>query len=175
VTLTVHESAALAGGHCWLERRLFERLGAWSPAVSAPAAKLLLDRHAQHAAWRAQQWWDRFPILAQIDRDQLVAAPTPWGTVLAEDPPGDAPGDATILAVVYRVLLPRLSARYDRHLDLTSPVADGPVIRSLGQVGADVRADWAAGERVLQDLLTDRAEVGETAAAVAAAEMHFVA
>ncbi len=171
--LTMEAAAALAGGHCWIERRLFELLGRWSALTDHPAATLALDRHAQHAAWRAEQWWDRLPVLAQLDRNSLVDPGRSWRALLVDpaseaSPAGDGAsveGGIGRLAVAYRVLLPRLVVAYDRHARLATPVADGPVIRTLGHVRPDAMADWAEGEAVLQDLLT----TGEGAAAAAAA------
>jgi hypothetical protein len=203
--LTLEAAAALAGEHCWVERRLFELLGQWSARTRHAPSVLALDRHSQHAAWRAEQWWARLPILAQIDRNALVA-PGPSWRALADpalaDPaapfftgpdvpvpagsgaPGPAgfaaPGGAAAggadpglgrLAVAYRVLLPRLVVAYGRHAGLTTPVADGPVIRTLGHVRPDLLADWAEGEGVLQDLLGTDELVEAAAAAVAAAEV----
>lgn len=168
---TLQESAALVGGHCWIERRLFERLGAWSQLADVPAAKVLLDRHAQHAAWRGEQWWDRLPILAPVDRDELVIAPSGWSQVLAGH--RDVATTEALLALAYRVFLPRLSSRYGRHADQAAPVPDAPVIRTLGHVVADVRADWAQGERLTEDLLLDQAAIANASATVAAAEARF--
>lgn len=151
--LELHAAAARAGGHCWVERRLFERLGAGAAGASTPAAVRLLDAHAQHAAWRAAQWWDRLPVLAGLDRDALVAPPPGWEALFAEpDGPAPGPGDGPRLAVAYRRWLPRLARVYARHLEEASPVADGPTIRTLRMVLEDVRADWSAGEYRLQDL-----------------------
>jgi hypothetical protein len=190
--LTLEAAAALAGEHCWVERRLFELLGRWSAETRHAPSVLALDRHSQHAAWRAQQWWDRLPVLAQIDRDALVTPSPAW---LALDDPAlagpDAPGDPAVggsggpdgagsgradpgigrLAVAYRVVLPRLVVAYGRHAGLTTAVADGPVMRTLGHVRPDLGADWAEGEGVLQDLLVTGEAVEAAATAVTAAEM----
>jgi hypothetical protein len=199
--LTLAEAAALAGGHCWVERRLFEVLGAWSAHTAGADATLALDRHAQHAAWRAAQWWDRLPVLAGVDREALVAPGRQWraldgpglddlvaasaapdSTDTSAETDGEAPGgperdhpDVAVLAVAYRVLLPRVVVAYARHLPRTSPLADGPVVRTLGQVRADAAADWAEGEARLQALLVDAAAVDAAAAAAAAAERRLVA
>jgi hypothetical protein len=209
--LTLEAAAALAGEHCWVERRLFELLGRWSAETRHAPSVLALDRHSQHAAWRAQQWWDRLPVLAQIDRDALVTPSPAWlalddPALAGPDAPGDpavggsggpavggpdAPGDPAIggsggpdgagsgradpgigrLAVAYRVVLPRLVVAYGRHAGLTTAVADGPVMRTLGHVRPDLGADWAEGEGVLQDLLVTGEAVEAAATAVTAAEM----
>jgi hypothetical protein len=178
VTLTLAASAGLIGGHCWVERRLFEVLGAAVVSVPQAPAKLALDRHAQHAAWRAGQWWDRLPLLASVDRDALVVGPAGWSGLAPAEPGAPAtPADpAARLAVAYRVWLPRLAVRYRDHLAATGPAADGPVRRTLGQVGPDVAADWLEGEALVQAEVGAGAGVAVSLArAVAGAEAAFVA
>jgi hypothetical protein len=169
VALTLDESARLAGSHCWLERRLFEVLGGWVEPTPEPAVKLLLDRHSGHHAWRAGQWWDRLPVLDDVDRLSLVEAepdalPEVLQTVAA------APDTVGRLAGTYRFALPRLWTRYARHLSLTTPVSDGSSIRTLSMAMADVEADWRDGEALLQDILRDRSLVRTAADTVAGLE-----
>jgi hypothetical protein len=181
VSLGLEEAAGLVGGHCWIERRLFELLGVWSTADgSVPGATLVLDRHAQHAAWRAQQWWDRLPVLAGVDRDALVRPDGPWSALDHPTVAGPGPGapgrDRQIarLVVAYRVLLPRLVGRYDRHAAGTSELADGPVRRTFGHVRPDLVGDWVDGELLVAELLIDDAAVTAAAGAVSAAERLWI-
>ena len=51
---------------------------------------------------------------------------------------------------LYRVVLPRLVTSYERHLQVTSPITDGPVARALRLVLNDEVADWHAGERIVE-------------------------
>ena len=176
MSLTLDESAAMVGGHCWIERRLFEVLGAWGVAAGTPGAVAMLDRHSQHAAWRAAQWWDRLPVLAGMDRESLVTAPAGWGELLGlaggHLPAPD--GDAALLAVVHRVALPRLVARYRYHRREATAVADGPVIRTLAQAGHDARSDWEEGESCLQELVVDGDSLAAASEASRSAEGSFV-
>lgn len=169
-------SAVVCGGHCWVERRLFEVIGEWGASAGSPRTVVLLDRHSQHAAWRAAQWWDRLPVRAGIDREAHVVAPPGWLAALgpAGEPRPAPDGDAAILAVVHRVLLARLVHRYRRHLERTSPVHDGPVVRTLGQVVADVRSDRDDGEAALFDLLDAADTLGRVGEAVGRAEPAFL-
>jgi hypothetical protein len=152
VALTLEDSARLAGGHCWVERRLFEVLGGWVDSTPEPAVKLMFDRHSGHHAWRAGQWWDRLPVLADVDRTALLAADP---AALAEVVRNLAAAPPTVgrLAGAYRFALPRLWNGYARHLALTSPTSDGAAMRTLRMAMADVEADWREGEVLLQDLL----------------------
>jgi hypothetical protein len=169
VGLTIDESARLVGAHRWFELRLFEVLGGWVGSTPEPEAKLMLDRHSQHHAWRAQQWWDRLPVLADVDRPALVVADAPALTAATEALAG-AQGTTLRLAGLYRVLLPRLCGRYRQHRSLAAQVSDGSIIRTLDIVTGDVEADWREGELLLQQLLTDSNSVRAAADGVAELE-----
>ncbi|HEX6167420.1 MAG TPA: hypothetical protein VFZ30_11570, partial [Acidimicrobiales bacterium] len=72
---------------------------------------------------------------------------------LAELDEAPAPADdVSRLAAIYRVALPRVTAAYRDHLALTTPVTDGPTIRALGLVLADLDADTRAGLDLLAAL-----------------------
>ncbi|HWE57130.1 MAG TPA: hypothetical protein VG435_16590, partial [Acidimicrobiales bacterium] len=73
---SLDESAAWAGRHRWIENRLYEVAGAWVPSTPDVEVKLLFDRHSHHHAWRAAQWWDRLPVLADVDRDAQCRPPS---------------------------------------------------------------------------------------------------
>ncbi len=175
--MTLEESSARCGGHCWIERRVFELLGAWGASAGAAGVVVLLDRHSQHAAWRAGQWWERLPVRAGLDREALVVPPSGWGEALGaagEHRPAPAGGDPGLLAVTHRVVLPRLSARYRDHAGRAGPVADAPVLRTLGLAAGDVRVDWEEGEVGLQELLVDRESLAVASKAAREAEAAFV-
>jgi hypothetical protein len=171
--MTLDETARLVGGHRWLEARLFEILGGWVGSISDLDSKLLLDRHSQHHAWRADQWWDRLPVLAGVDREGFVMARSPavgaFVVALAEE---ESPVER--LAGAYRVALPRLVGTYERHRSQANPASDGSVIRTLDLLLPDVTADWREGELLLQQLLHDRAAVDEAAATVSRLERLLI-
>jgi hypothetical protein len=167
------EAIRLVGGHAWAESRLFETLGAWVAVTEQPEAKLLLDRHSQHHAWRAQQWWDRLPVLADVDRDRLIQPPTPAAAAGAAALAG-LEGTVARLAGVYRVALPRLFAGYQRHRQRADRPSDGSAIRTLHLLMPDVAGDWREGEVFLQVLLRDRTSVDQAAAAVAHLEQILI-
>ena len=167
--MLLDEATGLVGGHLWAESRLFETLGAWVASTDEPAAKLLFDRHSQHHAWRAQQWWDRLPVLADVDRDRLIQPPTPAAAAGAAALAG-LEGATARLAGVYRVALPRLFAGYQRHRQRVDPASDGSAMRTLDLLMPDVAGDWREGEVILQGLLRDLSGVDQAAATVALLE-----
>jgi hypothetical protein len=173
VSLTLEESSRLAGGHHWIECRMFEVLGGWVATTSEPDAKLMFDRHSRHHAWRAEQWRDRLPVLADVDRDGLSVPPSVAAASALEALAG-LPGTVERVAGAYRVVLPRLSGAYLEHLSLASPVSDGSAMRTLNMLVADVGTDWREGELLLQRLIGDEAAVRTAADTVVLLEGAFV-
>lgn len=173
MSTTLEESARRAGAHQWAESRLFEILGSWVATTPEPEARLMLDRHSHHAAWRAAQWWDRLPVLADVDRPSLCA-PTGPAAARAAVHLTRVEGTVARLAAAYRVALPRMWSAYDRHRRRAGAVADGSSLRSLGIVLPDLAADWQEGEQMLQDMLGRAAQVREAAAAATALEELLV-
>ena len=173
VPLTLEDSARLVGGHCWVERRLFEIAGGWVRTTPETEVKLMLDRHSQHHAWRARQWWDRLPVLDDLDREGLVVQPTPAvGAVMAELAKlTEHDGTVTRLAALYRVAVARVHVAYRNHRNLASEVADSSILRTLEIVGSDVIRDCTEGEAALQSLLITPESVDAAASTVARLEL----
>jgi hypothetical protein len=132
-------------------------------------AKLLLDRHSQHHAWRAAQWWDRLPVVADVDRDALVVAPSA-GMAAMLDELSRRPDLVERLAGAYRVALPRVVSRYRVHQQLDGPAGDASVLRTLELLLPDASADWRDGEVLLQQHLSDPDAIERAAATVARLE-----
>lgn len=174
MTASLAESSRLAGSHRWMESRLFEVLGSWTDSTAETGAKLMLDRHSRHHAWRAAQWFDRLPVLADMDRDALGVPPSE-GVREALERLAGITGTPARLAGAYRVALPRLWAGYERHRLAASEASDGSTLRTLGILLPDVAADWQEGERLLQELLADEdslAAAHEAAATLERLVMH---
>jgi hypothetical protein len=167
--VTLEEAARLAGGFRWAERRLFEVLGGWVASTPETGIKLMLDRHSHHHAWRAEQWWDRLPVLAGVDRDELTAPPA-LALQAAYGALADMEGTVARLAGAYRFALPRLAGAYAAYRSAAAPASDGSGRRTVGIVGTDLEADWKEGELALQKLLIDLDAVAAASGAVARLE-----
>jgi hypothetical protein len=154
--------------------RLFEIMGSWVAGTEDLEVKLLFDRHSQHHAWRAGQWWDRLPVTAGVDRAALVVAPSP-ADVAAASALESMEGMVARLAGAYRVALPRLLGRYERHRALAGPAGDSAAIRTLDLLIPDVSADWREGEVLLQERITSVAEIQQAAEAVTGLERLLLA
>ena len=138
------------GGYCWAEQQLFGLLGGWAPLVAEPDVKLALAEQGDHAAWRAQRWYEVLPT-APPGPDALVTGPD--GVAAAIDGLRAAElSTPARLVVSHRVLLPALAAAVRAHLDWSSSVGEAPVGRVLRICLDDLLADWVSGERLLQAL-----------------------
>jgi len=170
---SLRDAAQTLGGHCWVERQIFEVAGRWVPLTPPHPAKLALDRHSGHSAWRAQQWEQRLPVLAGVDRPSLIQPPDEgWRRSLAAL--GELEGTPQRLAGLYRVVLPRLAVRYRAHLAASSPSAEGPSRRSLHIALADLAADSDEGDDLLVALLDDQVSVQAAAHAAVQVESAFL-
>jgi len=176
---TLEASARRIGHHAWIEQSLFETLGGWVTSTPEPAAKVMLAEVSLHHAWHAQLWAGLLPAVPHLSADDLVVPPAgdtafadpPAGDTAFADPPAgdtafaDPPaGDTAFpdppaggstadrLGWLCGKALPALLDRYSDHLARTTPVTDGPAIRVLGLVTADVRSDLDAGTAALSGL-----------------------
>jgi hypothetical protein len=153
--LDIETSARRAGGHRWVEQRLFEILGRWSAAVPVAGAPAVLGAHSYHHAWHAELWRGCLPTLPQLDPATVTVPPSPAVAAFFEEV-ADRKDDhdaAGKLVGVYRVVLPRLAAAYADRGDRAAAVTDAPVLRALELIAADLRRDGEAGERLVQSLL----------------------
>jgi len=173
---TAQGSARRLGAYCWAEQQLFALLGGWVAEIDELDAKLIVADHAEHAAWRAQRWYELLPT-APPGADVLVAAPAgggqAWSSARAQA--GGAGRSAEKLAVVHRALLPALLGAYTAHLDWASSVSEAVVRRTLTMVWRDLVADLTQGERLLQALAADGGARTRARLAASAVEDTLVA
>ena len=147
VAETLVAAGRRCGHHAWLELRLFEAVGGWVPAVPDPAAKALLAARSRHHAWHAELWFGLLPVVPTVDgltpEDLVVPRPEDADLVaaLAALPGEAADPTAAVLGALHDLVAPHLRAAYAAHRDVTAPVADGPALRVLDLVEADVEAD----------------------------------
>lgn len=172
--LPLIELARRLGSAVWLERRLFEVLGAWVPSTAPSEAKLVLGAHSRHAAWRAEQLTERLPELRELPAEELVA-PAGRGVADALDVLASLTEPVERLGALYRVVVPRQRAVLRLDLDLMSRVSAGPVRRTLGLVLDDLVADADAGEVAFEHLVAGTPDVAMATSAMARVEQAIVA
>lgn len=152
--MPLEQAARILGSYQWVERRLFEVLGAWVASEPDPAARLLFDAASQQHAWHARLFADRVPTIGDLDPASLAIPPSAEVDGLLGGLGGAPPGGTLLrLVALGRVVLPRLVAGYGRHLRRAAPVADGPVVRALRMVVRDDLESWQVTEALIQALL----------------------
>jgi hypothetical protein len=173
-SLSLEDSARVAGHHVWIEMRLFEVLGAWVRTVPEPSVKTHLATHSRRHAWHADLWREHLPRVAGIDADSLVAPPSDAfpGVIAALAEPAST---LERLAGTYRVVLPRVVTATARRLAAATPVADAALARSLRFVLADDLDEWRDGEALLQSLMAGPDDVDRVSAHAAHLEKLVVA
>jgi len=176
LAVPLEAQARMVGAYQWVERRLFEVLGAWGSAEVVPEVQVLFDVYSQQHAWHAQLFGERLPVLDAMDSAALVVSPSTGvermlselsggarpgggpaitGRLMGEGSPGSGGSGGTLLRLVglARAVLPRLVTGYVLHLRRVAPVADAALARSLRLVLRDETEQWQALEALAQTLL----------------------
>ena len=109
----------------------------------------MLAEVSLHHAWHAELWDGLLPAVPHLSAADLVVPPA--GDAAFPDPPAGG-STADRLGWLCGEALPALLDRYTDHLARATPVTDGPTIRVLRLVTADVRADLDAGTAALSGL-----------------------
>ncbi|MGC8626547.1 MAG: hypothetical protein ACP5VR_03155 [Acidimicrobiales bacterium] len=161
--LRLQQSAARCNSWARAEGDLYEVVGGWVATTAEPGAKIYFDACSQHHAWRAAAWRERFPA-NEVGIGGLSRAAS---TALAQNAQG---GDIERLAVYCRAVLARAVVAYESWREECVASSDGPVIRTLDMVKADVLADWRSGEEILQTLMRAEPDALVAARAVGEAE-----
>jgi hypothetical protein len=166
---TIDQLAERCGHYCWLERRLFELTGerASAPTTGEPSAseaeiRLTLSVMSARHAVVAEQWRDRLPVRAGVDRQGLIAPPPGLfpETLDFLGAETDLPG---LLGCLVQQILPRLLDSYDEHLGRASEVAEAPVMALLAQLAAGGWREIEQGLAVVRRVAEDPAEARNVA------------
>lgn len=181
--LGLHEAAALIGAYRWTELQLFSLTGSWVHDCDDPETRVHLDLVSGEHGWHAEIWEERLPVVDGMDAQALTRpsgsaleplfSSVPAAVAEVASSTGAAAG-ALRMAVLYRVLVPRLLATYEHHLRHSAPVSDGPTIRALRIVLRDELESWQIGEMLLERQLRSASDVAGLAALQARLESTLV-
>jgi hypothetical protein len=156
--LTLDGLGRFAGACAWVERRLFEVVGAWVPTEAVPEAQVMFDVYSQQHAWHAELFAERLPALDSVDPATLTVAPGAEVDHMFSSLAGGAGVQAaggTLLRLVGlgRVVLPRLVVGHSVALRRASAVSEAPLRRCLRLVVRDETEQWQAVEALIETLL----------------------
>ena len=159
--MLIRETARRLARHRYVERRLFEVVGAWATDADEAEVVALLTAQAHHHAWHASLWEERLPVLHDQPSEELVP---PVGLVTLLDAVAAPAELLERLVGLVRVVLPELLAGYQADVDAAVPVADGPMVRALRLVIDDEQQDWRAAASLLRSLVRGEEQVERAAA-----------
>jgi hypothetical protein len=138
--LTIDDTARFLSHATWLERRLFEAVGAWVPSTPERAVKLAFARESRRFGWHAEL----LEPLRPSTRDHDVAERGPldagWRQLVARMLA--ATNTAARLERLEDVLGSAIDC-YETHLAAMRSFRDGPVLRVVRIVLDDERAALA--------------------------------
>ncbi len=139
-SLSASQSARAIGLCCWVEQQVFALLGGWITGISEPGPKLVLLELSDHAAWRAQRWYELLPT-APPGADALVEGTESLGAVLLGAHALDDAAGTVERLVVAESLLDLLDRSVAELLLRTSAIAGAAVLRIGGIIRTDLASD----------------------------------
>jgi hypothetical protein len=150
-SLTLGESARRFVRYAWIEARLFEVVGRWAGDTDDRAARPVFAANAAHHAWRSGRWRERAPVGRGLPAEWSTSDIDTADLAALVDGLAALGPDETVERVraEYLVVLPYLETTYREHLGRLVPISDGPTMRVIRQVIADVVDDLAAGKHLL--------------------------
>jgi hypothetical protein len=151
--LILREKAEYLGTFRWLEIFLMETLARWVPTTPEMEVKVLMGRHIWDAAQHADALGKRtFELRAPLH--YTLSPLTPYFELMKElAAVEDTPGR---IQVIYDVLLPALTARYQEYLDGSDSLLDEPSYRVIHGILGDyarMRQENDALRKELKDML----------------------
>ena len=173
--LSFEESVRVLHRYQRVEARLFEILGGWVQIEPDPEVRRVFAVQAHHHGWHAQLWQERLPS-ARGAAPEVPDVVAPALEAFLEELARPVAPDSGLerLVGVFRVMLPHTITTYRRHLAVTSPVADGPVIRALRLALRDDLDDWQEGEALIQARVCSHDAPRRSAEWQARLEAHLV-
>lgn len=135
MSLNVNERGDYVATFRWIEVRLMETLAAWVPTTPEMEVKLVFGAHIWDTAQHADMLGKRAAELRLPMHDEL--APSPGATDLLAEIAAITETDKRV-AAFYNCVLPALETRYRDYLDRVDQLLDGPTVRVIDRILADM-------------------------------------
>jgi hypothetical protein len=138
--LTIDDTARFLSHATWLERRLFEAVGAWVPSTPERAVKLAFAQDSRRFGWHAELLEPLRPSTRDHDVAERGPLDAAWRTLVSRMLA--ATNTAARLERLEDVLGSAIDC-YEEHLAVMQGFRDGPVMRVVRIVLDDDRAALA--------------------------------
>ena len=139
-TLSAPQSARAIGLCCWMEQQVFALLGSWITEVVESGPKLVMLELSDHAAWRAQRWYELLPT-APPGADALVMGTDEFVALLSTARTISASASSIGRFVVAESLLALLAGTVADLAGRTTELAGAAVLRIAGILATDLATD----------------------------------
>jgi uncharacterized ferritin-like protein (DUF455 family) len=154
--LLVNDNARRFSNYHHAERELVHLLGGWLARIPETAVKIMVGTHIWDDAQHLESIHQRLKELRYPS--ELPACPSVEFAHFL-DALDEAQNTTEFLAGIYRVLKPRLVSACRWHLSQCDPLIDEPSVRLLERIVADETRAILEGQRAVDQLTTDDAEV----------------
>lgn len=134
------ESARRIGMCCWFEQQVFALLGRWVIDIEEPEPKILLLELSEHAAWRAQRWYELLPTAAP-GADALVIGGDELDELIISADAASGAHQTPAKLIVAGALIGILDAIVADLADRTAAISGAAVLRIAGIARADLATD----------------------------------
>ena len=147
--LSAPESARRVGVYCWLEQQAFACFGGWVVSISDPAAMVTMLELGEHAAWRAQRWYELLPT-APPGADALVEGSAVLDAFVVALAPASQNEHSLEAFTAAEVLLGLIDRSITDHLDRTTLLAE-PALHRIAEIArTDIAGDLVGCRAVLR-------------------------
>lgn len=130
-------AARRIGHYVWVAARLYEITGEWATTTADPSDRIAFAGVAGSFAWQADEWRRRLPRLAEADVELLIRPPTSRAEAALEELAATPEPDR---ARALEDLVGRFDTVLARHGAAASPLRDGPLLRSIERIRAELAA-----------------------------------
>jgi len=147
--LSAPESARRVGAYCWLEQQAFASFGGSVTSIIDPVAKLTMLELGEHAAWRAQRWFELLPTAPPGADALVIGTPLLEALVAAFSSLPDDGGTLDIF-IAAEALLELMDRSVADHLDRTTLLAE-PALHRIAEIArTDIAGDLVGCRAVLR-------------------------
>jgi hypothetical protein len=148
VPFSAPDSARRIGMCCWFEQQVFALLGRWVIDTPEPEPKLVMLELSDHAAWRAQRWYELLPTAAP-GADALVLGGEELDELILSAHGASGERRTVAKLIVAEALIGTLDAIVADLADRSSAISGAAVLRIARIARADIATDLERCRRIM--------------------------
>lgn len=158
------ETSRRFGAYSWVELRMFQILGSWAGSEADPRLSVMFDDHSRRHSWHSTVWFDRLPLLSNVDTEELVRAPSEAFAALLDEL-AELRDPLERLSGGYEVMVTHLIVSYRQELDRLDPVGDATARHWLGFLLQNLTEELLQGASEIHDGVNDSEDLDQITSA----------